>query len=189
MVRNQRKMRKYTYVHTHVRSRYKKAPFSSKTFKSLSMNLSQWDRVYDYVIIRYSWNIILAVVIFPVVNFSAIICRRAKSHHHTQIYKTHSVRNNNKNLKTELIIMLEEKMMIALIRRALDHCCKINSGFRVWLTGVYCAFPKVQGLQCHATVKRYGIRNRLSSLTDLESCSEENPRRTREEAVSDDVRK
>ena len=62
-------------------------------------------------------------------NFIEMVWGWTKSHHWTHCKYTY------KNLKTELPKTLDEKIPIAYVRRAFDHCLRLMNGYRVGLTG------------------------------------------------------
>ena len=80
-----------------------------------------------------------------------------KSHH-----RTHCT-YNYKDLKAGLPITLEEKLSIAFVGRAFDHCLRFMNGYRDGLTGAVLEYA----------VKKYKSHRRLSPSINLNTIEEE----------------
>ena len=80
-----------------------------------------------------------------------------KSHHRT------NCTYNYKDLKAELPITLDEKLPIAYVRRAFDHCLRFMNGYHVGLTGAVLEYA----------VKKYKSHRRLSYSINLFTIEDE----------------
>ena len=90
-------------------------------------------------------------------NFIEMVWGWTKSHH-----RTHCT-YNYKDLKAGLPITLEEKLPIAFVRRAFDHCLRFMNGYRDGLTGAVLEYA----------VKKYKSHRRLSPSINLNTIEEE----------------
>ena len=69
-------------------------------------------------------------------NFIEMVWGWTKSHHRTHCTYDY------KDLKTGLPITLDEKLPIAYVRRAFDHCLRLMNGYRLGLTGAVLEYAK-----------------------------------------------
>ena len=90
-------------------------------------------------------------------NFIEMVWGWTKSHHRTHCTYTY------KDLKTGLPITLDEKLPIAYVRRAFDHCLRFMNGYRLGLTGAVLEYA----------VKKYKSHRRLSPSINLTTIEEE----------------
>ena len=90
-------------------------------------------------------------------NFIEVVWGWTKSHDRTHCTYTY------KDLKTGLPKTLDEKLPIAYVRRALDHCLRFMNGYRLGLTGAVLEYA----------VKKYKSRRRLSPSINLTTIQEE----------------